>query len=101
MLYDPRWETIYTTKRFAAWLATKPATEKYDYCDPENCAIGQYLKAVGAEKTWMRCDEINRLGWSGIVLSSVPQMTFGHAARRARIEAGTASIKDRVVEWLS
>lgn len=33
--------------QFTDWVRTKPADERYDYCDPFNCALAQFGREVG------------------------------------------------------
>ena len=55
-LYDPTPKTDapvspdFTVAEFLDWVRTKPADEAYDYNDPSDCAICQFLRDAG------RCD---------------------------------------------
>jgi hypothetical protein len=82
MLYNPTWERIYTIESFAAWLASKPKGETYNFTEPENCAAAQYLKAQGVQDYNLSNDRLRELGWYDIV-NAPWDKTFGGAARRA------------------
>jgi hypothetical protein len=84
MLYNPKWERIFTIECFAAWLASKPKRETYRFTDIENCAVSQYLKAQGVQDYCLSTARIRELGWLDIVCQPLNE-TFGGAARRARL----------------
>lgn len=62
MLYDKRWDKKLpvtkakpmTLPHLINWLKTKPADEAYDYCEPDNCLVAQYLRAQGYR--WATCN---------------------------------------------
>ena len=83
MLYDPKWEKIYTTAGLSAWLAKQPKDKHYSFVDTDNCAAAQYLRAQGVDHN-ISCDRLDELGWMDVVCTG-PYNTFGHAARRARL----------------
>lgn len=88
MLYDPKWDVLYTTKNFAAWLSKQPRSKTYAYGDVNNCAVAQYLKAHGVADYRLDHEEVVALGWHPIV-NDGRSYTFGAAARRAQWAAGT------------
>ena len=47
MLYDPKWETQTGLAGFIAWLERQDPTTKYDFRDPQTCALGRYATATG------------------------------------------------------
>lgn len=85
MLYNPKWDRIFTTEAFAEWLAQKPRNETYKFTDPDNCAVTQYFKAHGLGIS--TAEQINSLGWTKIVCTGELYSTFGDAANRARLIA--------------
>jgi hypothetical protein len=89
MLYDPKWNVLYTKENFAKWLAEQPADATYDYCKPMDCAAAQYLKAHGVEDCGLAPHELRDLGWHNIVLQAGGEDTFGAAAKRAKAELRT------------
>jgi hypothetical protein len=84
MLYNPKWDRIFTTECFAEWLSSKPKGEAYRFIDIENCAVSQYLKAHGVKDYFLSNARLRELGWLDIVNAPWDQ-TFGGAARRARL----------------
>lgn len=66
---------------FARWLASKDASERYDYTDAANCALAQFLKSRGDKNYCLSPFEIPKAIDRVIVLH--PQ-TFGAALNRAR-----------------
>lgn len=53
-LYDPNEfpQEVETTKDFTladvlAWARTKPADERYSYCNADNCAVAQFGRETG------------------------------------------------------
>lgn len=84
MLYDPKWEKIYTTANLADWLGTQPFWKPFDYTKPDECAVAQYLRAHGIVECSMSVDRLKELGWDDIVNIVGAPSTFGIAARRAR-----------------
>lgn len=89
MLYDPKWEVKSDPLSLAsliAWLETMPADEKYDYCDPFNCLVGQYLNHHGFLRIGRSAEELRQLGWYDIVhhIEESRERTFGAALKRAR-----------------
>jgi hypothetical protein len=40
----------FTVAEFLAWVRTKPADERYEYCDPGNCALCGFLRETGRAK---------------------------------------------------
>lgn len=85
MLYNPKWDNIYTVENLAKWLSTQPKDKKYSYTDPNNCAAAQYLKAQGVEGYVLGLETLYKLGWHNIVSGDRFNETFGRAARRARL----------------
>jgi hypothetical protein len=83
MLYNPKWEEIYTVRAFADWLAAQPRGQVYNFIDPINCAAAQYLKAQGVADYVLSGARLRELGWGKIVNGGRPKETFGRAARRA------------------
>lgn len=88
MLYDPKWEAIYTVEAFGRWLAQKPRGETYEYIDAMNCAAAQYLQAhgVGGRDSMLEVERLKELGWYDVVRGT--PRTFGAAADRAKGRAG-------------
>lgn len=84
MLYDPKWEKVYTLANFSAWLSAKPKGEKYCFTNLDNCAAAQYLKAHGMNPS-ISCDRLKELGWVDVVCSGGRHETFGAAALRAKL----------------
>lgn len=109
MLYDPKWEATETvlpdawarvkseplTKEnmlsFMAWLETKPADEVYIFMDSENCACGQYARAIGVER-WMDRHRTGSFWFTANSLAGafgdpkewVEKHTFGQLLERCR-----------------
>ena len=99
MLYNPKID-LNNTAAFVAFLDSKPADEKFNYFDCDNCAIGQFAKSrgftyddVGVENRnfWnmqFACPDIGAKAVAAALLNSmkfkVPlYVTFGDAAKRA------------------
>ena len=49
MLYNPKWSTTPSLDGFIAWLETKDPSETYNWGNCNECAAGQYAKAIGFE----------------------------------------------------
>lgn len=81
MLYDPKWEMIYSTKNLANWLSQQPRDQTYHFCDIHNCVVAQYLKAH-REPAFLPIERMAQLGWLDIAAAG--HWTFGAAAHRAR-----------------
>lgn len=82
MLFNPDWDKkIKSRENFVTWLGQQPADKVYDYYDPHNCAVAQYLAAHGQEsaRSWPKLER--RLGWFEIVVNH--PRTFGAAYQRA------------------
>lgn len=48
MLYNPSWNTPdLSIAAVADWLAMQPAERTYEYINPGNCLIAQYLRWLG------------------------------------------------------
>lgn len=51
MLYDPRWNDKVacgiSLRGLIAWLETQDPEQAYDYTDPYNCVLAQYLQSFG------------------------------------------------------
>jgi hypothetical protein len=99
MLYNPKIELNNTTA-FVAFLDSKPADEKFNYFDCENCAIGQFAKSKGYSyddvgeanrQFWnmqIACPDIGAKAVTIALLNSIRckiplYTTFGEAAKRA------------------
>lgn len=103
MLYNKEWdgggEDIRSLDSLIAWLETKPADRRYDYCDVNYCVLAQYFSEklntpvlVGAENYsyWDGPREIrlqlpphfNKIAQAG--LSIWGPETFGKALKVAR-----------------
>ena len=98
MLYNPKWEVIYTTKNLADWLSKQPKRKTYNFADSSNCAVAQYLKAHGVKEYQLsvyslqakmlgETHSMESLGWRDILNNG--KYTFGEAARLARWAAKT------------
>jgi hypothetical protein len=85
MLYDPKWEVIWSTKNFAAWLSAQPRKKTYAFTHSDKCAVAQYLAAHGVSKIRVSVDRLQELDWLRIVNHGAGSETFGAAARRARL----------------
>ncbi len=48
MLYSPKWSE--NLNDFLAWVEQQPANEPYNWANSQNCACGQYAKAIGKEE---------------------------------------------------
>lgn len=95
MLYNPSWGKIYTTKNFHAWLKTKPRNKKYNYCDPYDCAVGQYLQHQGIEDYSLEPERLKEIGWHAIVFPYSTRSdynTFGRARIRAAVACFSPSL---------
>lgn len=95
MLYDKRWEKPeikadpFSLENLIAWLEKQPHQKEYNYCDPTDCLIGQYLKSQGlsGSDAVLASDALDRLGWLHIAQdhkNSPQRWTFGDALERAR-----------------
>jgi hypothetical protein len=49
----------FTIADVLAWARTKPADERYNYVDPHNCAISQFLRDTGRAVTPV----VNQMSW--------------------------------------
>lgn len=85
----------FTIEEFAAWARTKPATERYNFKDEENCALAQFGKATdrahlvgmqGTELLYRRPELYRMLGGAG---------TFGMLARRLEAYAVEQKMRTR------
>jgi len=100
MLYDPKWEQPQPTlANFIAWLETKDPNETYSFFDPNNCAVGQWVKETfgKAKPAYRGCisylingTPVDFSKWGDAVSWYQPQ-TFGAALVKARLlqERGT------------
>lgn len=81
---------------FSAWLDQQPPEKEYDYTDPWNCAICQYLKHIGLKFDSVDPGYIFATGdrvlaeipehWNEVSQSRrfIGKARFGEAAERAR-----------------
>lgn len=89
MLFNPDWDKtdrVYngvSLRVLAAWLETMPPNERYDFRNPFDCVLAQYMKAQGLPAVV----EVPEDGW----ITDVSQgdgydedWTFGAALERAR-----------------
>lgn len=96
MLYDPKWENPsfqgVTRNELVAWLETKPADERYNFCSPTKCALAQYLQSRGLSELDSIIDfggdcEPDHPGyWLDQIVNppDAASSTFGAALQRAR-----------------
>lgn len=71
MLYDKRWDKKLpvtkakpmTLPHLINWLKTKPADETYDYGEPSNCLIAQYLRAQGYRLAYCSSVTYTHFSW--------------------------------------
>jgi hypothetical protein len=83
---------------FADWLEQQPAAARYNYTDSRNCAVAQYLGALGFKNVDYRAwdgrpcvGEGPRVPRDLFIVSREGEMTFGAAAERARAYLAFAS----------
>jgi hypothetical protein len=95
MLYDPKWEVPVKTKpdlaEFVAFAAAQPVGSTFNIDKPQECALGQYFKAVGekplvlvddaAQMFGMETYELYRILWGS---GGRPIVRFDGIARRGK-----------------
>jgi hypothetical protein len=91
MLFDPKWqtETKPTFHGFVAWLGTQPPEKTYNWGDPCNCAIAQYLATMGRRVSDLGYREYSELegrrsGGELVGVACHAPHTMGAALGRAR-----------------
>jgi hypothetical protein len=94
MLYDPKWKVkakpyIYSLPALIAWLELMPPNQRYNFQNPNACAVAQYLKWAGVTDFNLYSWEIEkRFGKpvaNAIYADERREMwTFGAALDRAR-----------------
>lgn len=91
MLYDPKWEQKTKADPFSlvsliAWLQKQNPNAHYDYCIPQECLIGQWLKSSGIAECGLKSHQVQRLfGGRGDDIVIPHPRTFGAALERARV----------------
>lgn len=94
---------LFSVRSLVKWLETKPASDRYSYCDGSHCLIAQYLKASGYPMARVGSSSYNldargfspseklpqdfhdiAMGGSFMSYSSQNNHTFGAALRRAK-----------------
>jgi hypothetical protein len=73
----------FTVADVLAWARTKPASETYDYCDNDNCALAQFLRETGRAKR----ARVNPLFWRDGV-NSKRTHPIPHGLNDAALEGG-------------
>lgn len=95
MLYDLKWEKPdlelegVSLRAFIAWLETKPANEAYQYRNPFQCALAQYLQSTGVPEPDSAVDlgVVQEPGSPQFLFERILNQrptTFGAALQRAR-----------------
>jgi len=80
---------------FAEWLEQQPAEKSYDFFEPANCAIAQYMRHLGFRHVVYSTFDCRPMqGDDGptlpremidVVVRAAGEGTFGRAARYARL----------------
>lgn len=90
MLANPHWNAP-SLSSFESWLETKDPSQSYRYSDCTNCAVAQYLKAVGKyDERWLADSKsgdmmqtLNRIAADSLELEGANH-TFGGLLSRVR-----------------